>query len=84
MVAIVSETREHLEITPHRTRRNLGPNKSGSDFGSSTSDLRLGGKWLMRGTDPSKAGKGVAFLTAVKGADVRKTAKAEGLAPAEK
>jgi hypothetical protein len=38
----------------------------------------------MRGTDPSKAGKGVAFLTPVKGADVRKAAKAEGLAPAEK
>jgi predicted amino acid-binding ACT domain protein len=65
-------------------RRNLGPNKSGTDCGSSTSDLRLGGKWLLRGTDPSKAGKGVAFLTPIKGADVRKAAKAEGLAPAEK
>ena len=30
-----------------------------------------------------KAGKGVAFLTPVKGANVRKAAKAEGLAPAE-
>jgi hypothetical protein len=34
--------------------------------------------------DPSKTGKGVAFLTPVKGASVRKAAKAEGLAPAEK
>jgi hypothetical protein len=34
--------------------------------------------------DPSKTGKGVAFLTPVKGANVRKAAKAEGLAPAEK
>jgi hypothetical protein len=34
--------------------------------------------------DPSKAGKGVAFLTPVKGANVVKAAKAEGLAPAEK
>jgi ACT domain len=34
--------------------------------------------------DPSNAGKGVAFLTPVKGADVRKAAKEEGLAPAEK
>ena len=34
--------------------------------------------------DPSNAGKGVAFLTPVKGANVRKAAKAEGLAPAEK
>jgi hypothetical protein len=34
--------------------------------------------------DPSKAGKGVVFLTPVKGANVRKAAKAEGLAPAEK
>jgi hypothetical protein len=34
--------------------------------------------------DPSKAGKGVAFLTPVKGASVVKAAKAEGLAPAEK
>jgi hypothetical protein len=33
--------------------------------------------------DPSKAGAGVAFLTPVKGADVRKAAKAEGLTPAE-
>jgi hypothetical protein len=33
---------------------------------------------------PSKTGKGVAFLTPVKGANVRKAAKAEGLAPAEK
>src|SRR5215472_9125017 len=34
--------------------------------------------------DPSTAGKGVAFLTPVKGADVRKAAMAEGLKPAEK
>jgi hypothetical protein len=34
--------------------------------------------------DPSKAGKGVAFLTPVKGANARKAAKAEGIAPAEK
>ncbi len=34
--------------------------------------------------DPSKTGKGVAFLTPVKGPNVRKAAKAEGLAPAEK
>jgi hypothetical protein len=34
--------------------------------------------------DPSKTGKGVAFLTPLKGANVRKAAKAEGLAPAEK
>jgi hypothetical protein len=34
--------------------------------------------------DSSNAGKGVAFLTPVKGANVRKAAKAEGLAPAEK
>ena len=34
--------------------------------------------------DPSKTGKGVAFLTPVQGANVRKTAKAEGLVPAEK
>ena len=34
--------------------------------------------------DPSKAGKGVAFLTPVKCANVRKAAKAEGLASAEK
>jgi hypothetical protein len=34
--------------------------------------------------DPSKTGKGVVFLTPVKGADVRKAAKAEGLASAEK
>jgi hypothetical protein len=34
--------------------------------------------------DPSKAGKGVAFLTPGKGANVVKAAKAEGLAPAEK
>ena len=34
--------------------------------------------------DPSKPGKGVAFLTPVEGANVRKAAKAEGLAPAEK
>jgi hypothetical protein len=34
--------------------------------------------------DPTKTGKGVAFLTPVKGANVRKAAKAEGLAPAEK
>ncbi len=34
--------------------------------------------------DPSNAGKGVAFLTPVKGANVRKAAKAEGLASAEK
>ena len=39
---------------------------------------------LVARRDPSKAGKGVAFLTPVKGADVRKAAKAEGLAPAEK
>jgi hypothetical protein len=34
--------------------------------------------------DPKKPGKGVAFLTPVKGANVRKAAKGEGLAPAEK
>jgi hypothetical protein len=34
--------------------------------------------------DPSKKGKGIAFLTPIKGANVRKAAKAEGLAPAEK
>jgi hypothetical protein len=34
--------------------------------------------------DPSQTGKGVAFLTPVTGANVRKAAKAEGLAPAEK
>jgi len=34
--------------------------------------------------DPSKTGKGVAFLTPVKGANVRKAAKTEGLAPSEK
>jgi hypothetical protein len=34
--------------------------------------------------DPSKAGKGIAFLTPVKGANVRKAAKAEGLAPAQR
>jgi hypothetical protein len=34
--------------------------------------------------DPTKLGKGVAFLTPVKGANVKKAAKAEGLAPAEK
>ena len=34
--------------------------------------------------DPSNVGKGVAFLTPVKGASVQKAAKAEGLAPAEK
>ena len=34
--------------------------------------------------DPSNAGKGVAFLTPVKGPNVRKAAKAEGLASAEK
>src|ERR1700747_72123 len=34
--------------------------------------------------DPSNAGKGVAFLTPVKGANVRKAAKTEGLAPAQK
>ncbi len=34
--------------------------------------------------DPSKTGKGVAFLTPVQGANVRKAAKAEGLVPAEK
>ena len=34
--------------------------------------------------DPSNAGKGVAFLTPVKGANVRKAAKAAGFAPAEK
>jgi hypothetical protein len=34
--------------------------------------------------EPSKTGKGVAFLTPIKGANVRKAAKAEGLAPAEK
>jgi len=39
---------------------------------------------LVARRDPSNAGKGVAFLTPVKGADVRKAAKAEGLTPAEK
>jgi hypothetical protein len=34
--------------------------------------------------DPAKSGKGVAFLTPVMGANVRKAAKAQGLAPAEK
>jgi predicted amino acid-binding ACT domain protein len=34
--------------------------------------------------DPSKPGKGVAFLTPVEGTNVRKVAKAEGLVPAEK
>src|SRR5260370_9462662 len=34
--------------------------------------------------EPSKTGKGVAFLTPVTGANVRKAAKAEGLAPTEK
>ena len=34
--------------------------------------------------DPAKTGKGVAFLTPLTGANVRKAAKAEGLAPAEK
>src|ERR1700758_1770489 len=34
--------------------------------------------------DPTKTGKGIAFLTPVKGANARKAAKAEGLAPAEK
>jgi hypothetical protein len=34
--------------------------------------------------DPSKTGKGVVFLTPVTGANVRKAAKTEGLAPAEK
>jgi hypothetical protein len=34
--------------------------------------------------DPTKQGKGVAFLTPVKGANARKAAKGEGLAPAEK
>jgi len=34
--------------------------------------------------DPPKIGKGVAFLTPVQGANVRKAAKAEGLVPAEK
>src|SRR2546430_1846274 len=34
--------------------------------------------------DPAKPGTGVAFVTPVKGAAVRKSAKAQGLAPAEK
>lgn len=34
--------------------------------------------------DPSNAGKGVVFLTPVKGPNPRKAAKAEGLGPAEK
>ena len=34
--------------------------------------------------DPTKTGKSVAFLTPVKGANARKTAKSAGLAPAEK
>ena len=34
--------------------------------------------------DPSKAGKGVVFLTPVKGTGARKAAKAEGLGPSEK
>jgi hypothetical protein len=34
--------------------------------------------------DPSKTGKGVAFVTPVQGANVRKAAKAERLVPAEK
>jgi hypothetical protein len=39
---------------------------------------------LVARRDPSNPGKGVAFLTPVKGADVRKAAMAEGLKPAEK
>jgi hypothetical protein len=39
--------------------------------------------WLL-GVIPQKTGKGVVFLTPVKGDSVRKAAKAEGLAPAEK
>src|SRR3984893_5310227 len=39
---------------------------------------------LIARRDPSNAGKGVAFLTPVKGADVRKAAMAEGLKPPEK
>jgi hypothetical protein len=39
---------------------------------------------LIARRDPSNAGKGIAFLTPVKGADVRKAATAEGLKPAEK
>jgi hypothetical protein len=34
--------------------------------------------------DAAKSGKGVAFLTPVKGPNVRKAAKTEGLAPADK
>jgi hypothetical protein len=34
--------------------------------------------------DPTKQGKGVAFINPVKGANAKKAAKAEGLAPAEK
>jgi len=34
--------------------------------------------------DPTKTGKGVAFLTPVKGANVKKAAKSVGLGPAEK
>jgi predicted amino acid-binding ACT domain protein len=39
---------------------------------------------LIARRDPSKAGKGVVFITPVEGANVRKAAKAEGLGPAEK
>ena len=39
---------------------------------------------LIARRDPSNAGKGVAFLTPVKGADVQKAAMAEGLKPPEK
>jgi hypothetical protein len=39
---------------------------------------------LIARRDPPNAGKGIAFLTPVKGADVRKAATAEGLKPAEK
>jgi len=38
---------------------------------------------LIARRDPSNAGKGVAFLTPVKGADVRKAAMAGGLKPPE-
>ena len=34
--------------------------------------------------DPTKTGKGIAFLTPLKGASARKAAKSEGLGPAQK
>src|SRR5260370_12586043 len=39
---------------------------------------------LVARRDASNAGKGVAFLTPVKGANVQRAAKAEGITPAKK